>query len=295
MPNCQAPAMPMPLEFARMSRRQIVRVALSTLLIGWSQTTAAWEFHNPPNPPPPVANTNPVIEEKDRMLSLAVLNMVFRDWQDGSPSSRGHNIGSILTDAEYNPVFYARNSVTTLNNGSQHGEVRTIQAFLECPTIGRSIPANYRIYTTLEPCAMCSGMMAMTQVSNVVFVQVDPEFGGALDALEAIWYPRRFKTYTPVGLPAKIALENGWENYKKQRPNESITAYLASAGAKQIYSSSYRSLVGLNIRYPENISLKFKILKFLNEVGPERYGKEMLRGCPVNPPTPKRPDERSVD
>ena len=56
---------------------------------------------------------------------------------------------------------------------------------------------------------MCTGMMAMTQVSNVVYVQEDPEYGGAPEALKMITFPRQFNTYTPIGLPQKIALEQG--------------------------------------------------------------------------------------
>jgi tRNA(adenine34) deaminase len=97
------------------------------------------------------------------MLSLAVLYMVYKDWQGSAKARRGHNIGSILVDKNSVPVFWARNSVTVLDDSSQHGEVRTIQSFLNCPGVGRYVN-GYSVYTTLEPCAMCTGMMAMAQV-----------------------------------------------------------------------------------------------------------------------------------
>ena len=82
--------------------------------------------------------------ERDQILSLSTLTMVYKDWQS-SPNGRGHNIGSILVDKDSKPVFWARNSVTVRGDATQHGEVRLIQAFLDCPGIGKYVD-GYSIY-----------------------------------------------------------------------------------------------------------------------------------------------------
>ena len=250
------------------------------LLILWSYNASSYTLTYPIPPPPPTANSDPIQAEKDEMLSLAVLQMVYKDWQASATGRRGHNIGSILVDKNSVPVFWARNAVTVLDDSSQHGEVRTIQSFLNCPGIGRYVD-GYSVYTTLEPCAMCTGMMAMTKVQNVIYVQEDPEYGGAPEALKIITFPRQFNTYTPIGLPQKTALEQGWSDYKVGKiPEPSITDYLRSDGAKNIYDSAGLSLSGYVIKHSVNELLKTKILAFMKKVTRETYNKAMLARCP---------------
>jgi len=261
-------------------------MAFFYLSIFISSATSAWEWQVPPYPAAATTNPDPAQAERDHMLSLAVLDMVYRDWQESaSRKYRGHNIGSILVDKNSNPVFWARNSVGRLDDSSQHGEVRTIQAFLQCPGIGKYAD-GYKIYTTLEPCAMCTGMMAMTKVSDVTYVQIDPEYGGAPEALAAIGFPRQFKAYTPVGLPQKKQLELGWSAYKSENPgpDASITDYLSSQDARLVYLSAYKDLKSFVPRYAGNDVLKINIIRFLDKtVTKETYNKTMLKRCPRKP------------
>ena len=249
------------------------------LLVLWSYNAGSYTLSDKIPPDAPIANINPVQAERDEMLSLAVLQMVYKDWQ-GAAAGRGHNIGSILVDKNSVPVFWARNSVTVLDDSSQHGEVRTIQSFLNCPGVGKYVN-GYSVYTTLEPCAMCTGMMAMTQVSNVVYVQEDPEYGGAPEALKMITFPRQFNTYTPVGLAQKTNLEQGWSYYKiGKNPAPSITDYLKSDDAKNIYNSAGLSLNSYKVKNRANNVVKKNILAFMKTVTKETYNTAMLKRCP---------------
>ncbi len=51
------------------------------LLILWSYNASSYTLTNPIPPLPPTANSDPIQAEKDEMLSLAVLQMVYKDWQ----------------------------------------------------------------------------------------------------------------------------------------------------------------------------------------------------------------------
>jgi len=42
---------------------------------------------------------------------------------------------------------------------------------------------GYTIYTTLEPCAMCSGMMALTKVKRAVYGNPTHLYGRAIERL----------------------------------------------------------------------------------------------------------------
>jgi tRNA(Arg) A34 adenosine deaminase TadA len=224
-------------------------------------------------------SVTPVQAEKDEILSLAVLDMIYKDWQSDK-KGRGHNIGSILVDKNSTPVFWARNSIRVLNNATQHGEVRLIQAFLECPGIGNTMN-GYAVYTTLEPCAMCTGMLSMTQIDRVVFVQDDPEYGHTLHALEMIKFPRLFAQATPEALEQKKALDAQWIAYRTKHPGASITDYLVTDEARQIYASAENALRHYVVKFPENQIVLTKTLDFLKGVGEETYGQKMLEKCPV--------------
>jgi tRNA(Arg) A34 adenosine deaminase TadA len=222
---------------------------------------------------------SPEQAERDEIFSLAVLDMVYRDWQ-ANPNGRGHNIGSILVGSDNRPVFWARNSVTVTGNATQHGEVRLIQAFLGCSGIGKYM-SGYTIYTTLEPCAMCTGMIAMTQLDRVVYVQADPEFGHALAGLEHVHFPRLFKQGTPGRLAQKQALEAGWARYRSAHPGSAITDYLYSDGARAIYASASGELGAFQTRHPANQAVLAETHDFLSAVGPETFGEKMHDRCPV--------------
>jgi len=222
---------------------------------------------------------SPEQAERDEIFGLAVLDMVYRDWQS-SADGRGHNIGSIAVDRDGRPVFWARNSVTVTGNATQHGEVRLIQAFLNCSGVGKYM-TGYTIYTTLEPCAMCTGMVAMTQVDRVVYVQADPEFGHALAGLEHVHFPRLFKQGTPEKLAQKQQLEKGWTAYRTAHPGAAITDYLLSDDARAIYASASGRLQGFEPSHPANRDVLATTLGFLGAVGPETFGEAMQARCPA--------------
>ena len=244
-----------------------VRQHLITLLLLVSVTTV-------------FAQTNPVNliqKERDNILSLAALAMVYKDWQTSS-TGRGHNIGSILVDKHDMPVFWARNSVTVRNDATQHGEVRLIQAFLKCPGVAKYMD-GYTIYTTLEPCAMCTGMIAMTKVDRVVYVQDDPEYGHARQALAYIKFPRLFVQTSPKGLKEKTDLERDWRAYSKKK-GSAITDYLLTDEARVIYAAADQDLTSYKIKYPENEGILIATQKFIKDAGPETFDQKVMERCP---------------
>lgn len=60
---------------------------------------------------------------------------------------------------------------------------------------------GYTIYTTLEPCAMCPGMMMLTSVPRTVYGETDPIYGEALERLSLVpSLARWIYTLSPVRL-----------------------------------------------------------------------------------------------
>ncbi len=136
-------------------------------------------------------------------------------------------------------VNWAVNSVNVTKNKTQHGEVRLIQSYLE-----KDENFNLKlhtIYTTLEPCAMCSGMMTLTQLCRTVYGQTDPAYGKALERLQLnsiIWdstlgykpYPRGvFSDKSPDAISSLI--DDAYSNYSEG----SLTKFLATDEARKFY------------------------------------------------------------
>ena len=76
------------------------------------------------------------------------------------------------------------NQVITLSDPSAHAEAQAIRA------AGQAID-NYRLvnstlYVTLEPCAMCAGLITHARVKRLVFGAPDPRTGATGTAIEVL-------------------------------------------------------------------------------------------------------------
>ncbi|RUO45226.1 tRNA adenosine(34) deaminase TadA [Idiomarina aquatica] len=76
------------------------------------------------------------------------------------------------------------NQVITLSDPSAHAEAQAIRA------AGKAID-NYRLvdstlYVTLEPCAMCAGLITHARVKRLVFGATDPRTGATGTAIEVL-------------------------------------------------------------------------------------------------------------
>jgi tRNA(Arg) A34 adenosine deaminase TadA len=84
-----------------------------------------------------------------------------------------HPFGSVLTDADGTVVLEAENSVTTDNDCTLHAETALIRLASH-----RYTPAELRdftLYTSCEPCAMCSGAIYWAGVGRVVYALGEDE------------------------------------------------------------------------------------------------------------------------
>jgi tRNA(Arg) A34 adenosine deaminase TadA len=78
-----------------------------------------------------------------------------------------HPFGSLLVDTTGEVVLEAENTVVTGNDVTAHAElnlVRTASARFDVEALGAST-----LYTSTEPCAMCSGAIFWSGIGRVVF------------------------------------------------------------------------------------------------------------------------------
>ena len=195
--------------------------------------------------------------ERDLLYSWLAYAVVYQDWQTTSQpdSSRGFNIGSVLVNADGYVVYGARNAVNATRNYTQHGEVRLVQGYLR-QTRQFSLK-DYTVYTTLEPCAMCAGMMTLTQVRRVVYGQTDPDYGATLERLQLDSrgctaggykpYPRLIEV-TQAPDPQACALDSA--SFQRRVPR--ITQFLTTAPARRLYEQATAQLAHYTAQHPAN-------------------------------------------
>jgi len=84
-----------------------------------------------------------------------------------SRSGGNHPFGAILTDAQGNILLEAENSVETERNCTGHAELNLMRKASQ--QFDRDFLATCSLYTSTEPCAMCSGAIYWGNVRRVVY------------------------------------------------------------------------------------------------------------------------------
>jgi len=209
---------------------------------------------------------DPVTEERDRILSLLAYSVVFQDWQESGDGARGYNIGAVLVSPAGEPVAWSLNCNNLLQDGTQHAETRLIQHWLRD---ARSYNLEgFEIFTTLEPCAQCSGMMAMQKIRRAVYGQTDDRYGKAIERLaldsRAVGgfepYPR-----FPTSERARLELTERIDA-SASRSGQSITDWLYSASARELFEAADRELETFDPVHAENRLLLERALELRTAV-----------------------------
>ena len=135
------------------------------------------------------------------------------------PDYAGHHVGAVLVDPTSTVIGCALNRNVILNNSTAHAEARTIDnAFqLANAAAGPAGPAKWSfgsmlqrhvLYTTLEPCAQCAGIMELANISSVVFGQDDPGQRQVVNVLYNLTEPGRPGAGT---LPVRASFMPYWQ------------------------------------------------------------------------------------
>jgi tRNA(Arg) A34 adenosine deaminase TadA len=216
-------------------------------------------------------------EEMDHiygLMALAVVDADFQEKSDGCPDgveaklcTRGHNIGGIMINHHFEVENFERNSNNAMCSGTQHGEVRLMQKEL-FKTAATTLD-TFQIYTSLEPCMMCSGMMMQQNLLRTVYMQSDDGFGKNLERLLIDTRPEVINAQVSFGLdrdegrlgdgfppgprgvisslgrgPFRMALDRAWrqetigDGKQAIAGTGSLTEFLKGPAAKAIYHAA---------------------------------------------------------
>lgn len=96
-------------------------------------------------------------------------------------------IGAALLDAEGQLLGRGHNRTRTDCDPSAHAEVVAIRRAAEQAGVPR-FPGAW-LFTTVEPCFMCAGLLIHARVSRVVWGVRDPKFGGCASLGQVLEHP----------------------------------------------------------------------------------------------------------
>ncbi|WP_162141166.1 nucleoside deaminase [Simiduia agarivorans] len=228
-------------------------------------------------------------QEIDDIYLLLAMSVVYKNWQSVNvlkENRRGHNIGGVLVGPDLKPIFWARNARHATKNASQHAEVRIVSSYLMCPGTPSYLANNYTLYSSLEPCLMCTGMLSLTRLDRAVFAQKDTGYGDVDKRL--LLDTSNIGGYSPY--PNVVQLQShssGWTNelnaaYKSwkllDRKNISITDWLLSDNAEIHFRKSEQRLLNYRSEY-ENEDILSAAINYLQLVTVE-FEKDLSKFCP---------------
>jgi tRNA(Arg) A34 adenosine deaminase TadA len=106
---------------------------------------------------------------------------------------QGHNIGAIAVDSDGRVIDFEFNHNRLFNSSAEHAEARLVRRVFGLAQLSDSwrpavngatsshVPLSdytmlkgVTIYTSLESCAQCAGVMALGRVRQIVYLQTDP-------------------------------------------------------------------------------------------------------------------------
>jgi len=200
----------------------------------------------------------------------------------------GHNIACIAVDENGEIIDFDFNHNDVFQSSVEHAESRLVrrifsltQLFDGWATKDPNAPAasaNYAtqlsgvtLYTSLESCAQCSGIMALGSVRRVVFLQRDPGQGSIGNILRNLM-PQSGSFAAPLPIPGNLlgltcfdALANGYEKFSaeiagkpfhispggKKDTSASITSYLCTDDALSIFRAGAQALETFTVTAPD--------------------------------------------
>ena len=212
-------------------------------------------------------------EERDLIFMLMTYAVVYQDWQELKDpwDSRGYNIGAIVVDKTHRVISWGLNEKFMRRNGTQHAEVRAIQSYLE--NHSDLFLEDCTLYTTLEPCAMCSGMIIMSRIERVVYGQSDPNYGHALERMQLEIDKEGYSPY-----PRKVAshksldgISLGIDSIYHRSSTKGTTKFLSSEQARNYFRLASETFLSYQAKFHVNKSILDSARSFYFKIVQEEY------------------------
>ena len=109
-------------------------------------------------------------------------------------------IGAVIVDPDGAIVSKGHNRVYSVGDYTAHAEIDAIRragGTLMAP----SYFTRCTMYTSLEPCLMCSGALLLANIARVVWAANDPDYGALHNTYSSALYPELFASIAITAAP----------------------------------------------------------------------------------------------
>lgn len=116
-------------------------------------------------------------------------------------------VGAVIVSPSGAVVARAGNRTRELNDPSAHAELLAIRA--ACAALGSERLPGHDLYVTLEPCAMCAGLIAAARIARLYYGAADPKSGGVAQGARVFAHAQAHHTpeiYDGIAAPEAEAL-----------------------------------------------------------------------------------------
>ena len=97
-------------------------------------------------------------------------------------------VGAVVVSKTGAVVAQAGNRTRELKDPSAHAEMLAIRA--ACAALGVERLPECDLYVTLEPCAMCAGVISAARIARVYYGADDPKSGGVASGARVFSHPQ---------------------------------------------------------------------------------------------------------
>ena len=97
-------------------------------------------------------------------------------------------VGAVVVSADGRVVAQAGNHTRENCDPSAHAEVVAIRK--ACAVLGQERLNGHDLYVTLEPCAMCAGLIAAARIRRLYYAASDPKSGGVEHGARVFNHPQ---------------------------------------------------------------------------------------------------------
>lgn len=116
-------------------------------------------------------------------------------------------VGAVVVAPDGQVIGKAGNRTRELNDPSAHAEMLAIRQ--ACAAVGSERLTGHDLYVTLEPCAMCAGVIAAARLRAVYYGASDPKSGGVAHGARVFAHPQAHhspEVYDGIGAEESAAL-----------------------------------------------------------------------------------------
>ena len=221
------------------------------------------------------------------------LNPDPEEWRNTCPhllsDYRGHNIAALAVDHKGHIIDFDFNHNALFDSSVEHAEARLIKRIFSLSQIqdawvysDRDNPADrysnalskVTVYTSLESCTQCTGIMMLGRVKNVIYLQTDPGMYRIGDLLHTMTARKKKEDFIRAPEPISASrikmnivndLDNAFARFS-EKPNakpyfysahnssynakrNSITSFLCTEAALKPFSNAADAFDNTNIKY----------------------------------------------